>query len=156
MDGELPSGTLTFLFTDLVGSTRLWERHPEAIRDALARHDTLLSEAVSVAGGRIVKHTGDGLHAVFGTAVRAVEAALAAQLALRREVWGATGPLEVRMALHTGESQERARDYFGPVLNRASAVRCRLAHGGQVVLSEATASHRPRRTSRRHRVARSR
>ena len=76
--GELPSGTVTFLFTDLEGSTRLWEEHPEAMRPALARHDEILREAVAASGGHVVKTTGDGMHAVFATAHDALDAAAAA------------------------------------------------------------------------------
>ena len=78
----MPSGTVTFLFTDLEGSTRLWEEHPEAMRPALARHDAILHEAIEAHDGFVVKTTGDGFHAVFGTAHDAVDAAVAAQLAL--------------------------------------------------------------------------
>ncbi len=79
---ELPSGTVTFLFTDIEGSTRLWEEHPDAMRDALARHDELVREAIEAHGGYVVKTTGDGFHAAFGTADAGVSAAIAAQRAL--------------------------------------------------------------------------
>jgi class 3 adenylate cyclase len=99
---DLPSGTVTFLFTDLERSTRLWEEQRDAMRAALARHDELLAGAVEGQGGLVVKGTGDGLHAVFGTAEAAVAAAVVCQVALSHENWGATGPLRVRMGLHTG------------------------------------------------------
>jgi predicted ATPase/class 3 adenylate cyclase len=135
---ELPTGTVTFLFTDLEGSTRLWEEHPDEMRDALARHDGVLRQAVAAEGGRVVKGTGDGLHAVFGTAEAAVSAAVAGQLALSSEGWGATGPLRARMGLHTGSAERRGGDYFGPVLNRAARLMA-VAHPGQVLCSQATA-----------------
>jgi predicted ATPase/class 3 adenylate cyclase len=135
---ELPTGTVTFLFTDLEGSTRLWEEQPEAMKGALARHDGVLRQAVAGEGGRVVKGTGDGLHAVFGTAEAAVSAAVAGQFALSSEGWGATGPLRARMGLHTGAAERRGGDYFGPVLNRAARLMA-VAHPGQVVCSQATA-----------------
>src|SRR5262249_17567633 len=104
---ELPTGTVTFLFTDLEGSTRLWEEQPEAMKGALARHDGVLRQAVAAEGGRVVKGTGDGLHAVFGTAEAAGSAAVAGQLALGSEGWGATGPLRARMGLHAGAGGRR-------------------------------------------------
>src|SRR6478609_3095918 len=84
---ELPTGTVTFLFTDLEGSTRLWEKHPDAMRDALARHDEILRDAVEKHDGRVVKTTGDGLHAAFALAPDGVAAALDAQRALLAEDW---------------------------------------------------------------------
>ena len=88
---ELPSGTVTFLFTDIEGSTRLWEEHPDAMRDALARHDELLREAIEAHGGYVVKTTGDGFHAAFATADAGVSAAIAAQRALDGEVVAVAG-----------------------------------------------------------------
>src|SRR5689334_16084633 len=117
---ELPTGTVTFLFTDLEGSTRLWEEHPDAMRDALARHDEILRAAIDSHGGYVVKTTGDGFHAAFATADSAVGAAVAAQTVLEREAWGVTGGLRVRMGLHTGAASVRAGDYFGGSLNRAA------------------------------------
>jgi len=87
---ELPSGTVTFLFTDLVGSTRLWQEHAEAMQGALARHDALVDEAIVARGGHVVKTTGDGFHAVFARAPDALAAALAAQRRLAAERWGET------------------------------------------------------------------
>lgn len=119
-EGELPSGTVTFLFTDLVGSSRLWEVHPEAMHGALARHDGILRDAVEGHGGQVVKTTGDGVHAAFWRAEDAVAAVVEAQHALDVEPWGTTGPLRVRMGLHTGTAEAREGDYFGPALNRAA------------------------------------
>src|SRR5919199_581975 len=104
---ELPTGTVTWLFTDLEQSTQLWERFPEAMPTALARHDALLREAIAAYHGVIVKTTGDGVHAAFVTPQTAVAAALAAQHALQAEPWGSLDPPRVRMALHTGAAEER-------------------------------------------------
>ena len=87
---ELPSGTVTFLFTDLEGSTRLWEEHPEAMKTALARHDAILRGAIEGHGGYVVKTTGDGIHGAFAMAADAIAAAIAAQTALASEPWSAT------------------------------------------------------------------
>jgi predicted ATPase/class 3 adenylate cyclase len=135
---ELPSGTVTFLFTDLEGSTRSWEENPDAMRVALARHDQILREAVDAEGGFVVKTTGDGLLAVFATADVGLRAAVAGQLALVREPWGVTAPFRVRMGLHSGAASYRDGDYFGASLNRAARLMS-VAHGGQVVCSRATA-----------------
>jgi class 3 adenylate cyclase len=134
---ELPSGTVTFLFTDLEGSTRLWEREPDAMRRALVRHDVMLREAVAKQHGHVVKGTGDGIHAVFATADSAVQAAVDAQLALVGEAWELREPLRVRMGVHTGVAELRDGDYFGPAVNRAARLMS-VAHGGQVVVSLAT------------------
>lgn len=129
---------LTFLFTDLENSTALWEQAPIAMRDALAHHDAIINAAVEVNNGRVVKTTGDGLHAVFESAVDGAFAALSMQQTLARTDWPAeTGPLKIRIGLHTGESQERAGDYYGSTVNTAARV-MDLGHGGQVLLSEVT------------------
>ena len=135
--GELPTGTVTFLFTDLEGSTRLWEEHHELMRGALARHDEILRDAVEKRDGYVVKTTGDGLHAAFAVAPDAVAAALDAQRALVREEW-ALPELKVRMGLHTGVAEVRDGDYYGSAVNRAARVAA-AAHGGQIVASAATA-----------------
>lgn len=134
----LPSGAVTFLFTDLEASTRLWEEHPDAMRESLARHDAILRHCIEGNRGSIVKSTGDGVYAVFAAAPDAVAAAADAIRSLHAESWGATGPLRARMGLHTGSADERDGDYFGPVLNRASRL-MQAAHGGQVVLSQVSA-----------------
>jgi len=134
---ELPSGTVTFLFTDLEVSTRLWEQEPVAMRGALARHDVILRGAVSANGGHLVKGTGDGVHAAFATAEAAVAAAVAAQLALLEESWAVAEPLRVRMGIHTGAAELRDGDYFGPSVNRAARLMS-AAHGGQIVVSLVT------------------
>ena len=133
----LPSGTVTFLFTDLEGSTRLWREHPEAMQPALARHDAILREAIAAHDGHLVKATGDGAHAVFGNASNAVAAAVAAQLALGAEDWPLPEPLRVRMGIHSGTAEVRDDDYFGTAVNRAARL-MGIAHGGQIVVSLAT------------------
>jgi class 3 adenylate cyclase len=135
--GGLPTGTVTFLFTDLEGSTRLWEDHPAAMKAALARHDEILRDAVEERGGHVVKTTGDGLHAAFAVAPDAVAAALNAQRALVSEEWALPEPLKVRMGLHTGAAELREGDYYGPAVNRAARIAA-AAHGGQLVASAAT------------------
>jgi predicted ATPase/class 3 adenylate cyclase len=131
---------LTFLFTDLVDSTRLWEVFPEAMQPALARHDALLRQVIAEHQGQLIKSTGDGCHAAFESAAQAVAAVLVAQQALWAEPWPALPPgaLRVRMALHTGDAEGRAGDYFGPAVNRAARLMA-IAHGGQILLSAATA-----------------
>jgi len=134
---SLPSGTVTFLFTDIEGSTRLWETQREAMTSALARHDALLRQCIEAHGGYVVKTLGDGIHAVFVTASNALQAALAAQQALRAESWSDHAQLRVRMALHTGTAELREGDYYGPTLNRAARL-MGIGHGGQTLLSAAT------------------
>jgi len=128
---------VTFLFTDLEGSTRLWEQLPDAMRGALARHDEILRDAVEKRGGVVVKTTGDGLHAAFLTAQDAVVAAVDAQRAIGEEPWALPEPLRVRMGLHTGEADQREGDYFGTSVNRAARVSA-AAHGGQILVSHVT------------------
>ena len=134
---SLPSGTVTFLFTDIEGSTRLWESYPEAMSLALARHDKILRAVIEVNNGRVVKTTGDGVHAVFSAATDALEAALEAQRALLREEWAEPDPLRVRMALNTGATEERDGDYFGSPVNLAARL-LSAGHGGQVLLASLT------------------
>src|SRR5713226_1667752 len=104
---EMPTGMMTFLFTDIEGSTRLWEQHPEVMQAALACHDALLRTAIEAHGGQIFKTVGDQFCAAFASAPEALAASLAAQQALQAEPWEKTGPLRVRMALHAGAVQER-------------------------------------------------
>ena len=134
---ELPSGTVTFLFSDLASSSRLWEQHPEAMKPALARHDEILRDAVTTHHGYVVKMTGDGIHAAFATAEDALVAAHAAQVALTSEPWAETGALSVRMGLHAGTAEVRDGDYFGSAVNRAARIMS-AAHGGQIAVSHAT------------------
>jgi predicted ATPase/class 3 adenylate cyclase len=128
-----------FLFTDVEGSTRLWERFPQAMKTALERHDRILQAAVAASSGQVVKTTGDGMMAVFSSAAAALGACLTAQRDLAAEAWGATGPLRVRMGLHAGEAATRSSDYFGPAVNRTARIMA-VGHGGQVLLSAASAA----------------
>jgi predicted ATPase/class 3 adenylate cyclase len=134
MTSEPSLDALTFVFTDLESSTRLWERFPEAMNGAMERHDAILQEAVEDFDGRVVKIMGDGVMAVFSSAADAVEACLRAQRTLRDETWRDTGPLHVRMGIHVGEAVERGDDFLGPPVNRAARIMA-AAHGGQVLLS---------------------
>jgi len=133
-----PTGTVTFLFTDLEQSSRLWEQSPEAMQDAMARHDTILRAGVEANRGVIVKRTGDGLHAVFAIPDDALRSALAIQQSFLAQAWDNTGPFRVRMGLHTGQAHLREGDYYGPAVNRAARVMA-VAAGGQVLLSNVTA-----------------
>ena len=128
-----------FWFSDLEASTRLWEEHPETMKPALARHDEILATAINQSGGTVVKTTGDGVMAVFDGAEHAVAAGLLAQQTFGSSDWEETGPLRVRIGIHVGPAQARANDYFGPAVNRAARIMS-AGHGGQVLVSEATAS----------------
>ena len=132
------STTLTFLFTDLEGSTQLWQQFPEAMKTVLARHDDLVRAAVEGSNGQVVKTTGDGFHAAFASAQDGLSACIHAQQSLLKETWEQTGPLLVRMGLHIGESQQRGGDYYGTAVNRAARLMS-AANGGQVLLSAAFA-----------------
>ena len=133
----LPAGTLTFLVTDVEGSTRLWQDHAAAMAPALARHDALLRNAIEARRGTVFKTAGDAFFAVFDNAPDALCAALDAQRALQSERWPDDAALRVRMALHTGAAELRAGDYFGMPLNHAARLLA-AAHGGQVLLSGVT------------------
>jgi predicted ATPase/class 3 adenylate cyclase/acid phosphatase family membrane protein YuiD len=126
---DAPSGVVTFLFTDVEGSTRRWEADPDAMRAALATHDGLLRNIVAAHQGWLFKHTGDGVCAAFRSPKAAVDAAVAAQRGLE---------LPVRMGIATGEAELRGGDYFGAVLNRTARVMS-AGHGGQILLDGATA-----------------
>jgi class 3 adenylate cyclase len=137
---ELPTGTVTFLFTDLEGSTRVWEEHPEEMRDALAHHDAILREAIESHGGAVFSEMGDGMAAAFGSAGDAVAAGLRAQLDLGAFAWGETGALRARMGLHADEAALRPDgQYVNQPLNRCARLMA-IAHGGQVVVSETVES----------------
>jgi predicted ATPase len=125
-----PAGTVTFLFTDIEGSTARWEADPKGMRAALAAHDEVLREAIEASGGWMFKHTGDGVCAAFASAQAAVDAAVAAQRLLE---------LPVRMGLATGAAEPGEGDYFGPVVNRTARVMA-AGHGGQVLVAASTAS----------------
>jgi predicted ATPase/class 3 adenylate cyclase len=131
-----PTGIVTFLFTDIEGSTKLWERDAEAMQGALARHDAILHSVTREHDGYVFKTVGDAFCCAFSTAAEAFEAALEAQRALlTEEGWPEqTGPLRVRMALHAGAAEERDGDYFGPPVNRVARL-LSAGHGAQVLLS---------------------
>jgi predicted ATPase/class 3 adenylate cyclase/Tfp pilus assembly protein PilF len=135
---SLPSGTVTFLFTDIEGSTPLWEQHPQAMPDRLAQYNTILHETIAAHDGVVFKTLGDAVCAAFASAPAALVAALAAQRALQGEPWGATGRLRVRMALHVGSVEVREGDYAGLPLSRIARLLA-AAHGGQILLSLAAA-----------------
>ena len=129
MTAAAPSGVVTFLFTDVEGSTRRWENDADEMRAALAAHDEVLRSAIEAQGGFMFKHTGDGVCAAFASPTGAVDAAVAAQQKLE---------LPVRMGIATGEAELREGDYFGAVLNRAARVMA-AGHGGQILLADSTA-----------------
>lgn len=121
---SLPSGTVTFLFTDIEGSTERWDRQPDAMRQALERHDALVRESVAAQGGRVFTTVGDAVRAAFASAGAGLAAAIAAQRAINAVDLAVFGegfaPLAVRMGLHTGEATERGGDYFGQPVNRVA------------------------------------
>src|SRR5215216_3619967 len=129
-----PSGTVTFLFTDVAGSSRRWDEQPDGMKTALQRHDAILREAIERHGGHVFKTVGDAFHAAFTTPGAARGAAVEAQRTLAENEWAGA----VRMALHTGVADERDGDYFGPPLNRVARLRD-AGHGGQILLSAVTA-----------------
>jgi predicted ATPase/class 3 adenylate cyclase len=135
-NGPMPVGTVTFLFTDIEGSTRLWAANREAMQVALARHDALMYEAITGQNGIVFKTVGDAFCACFEFAPDSVRAALAAQIALATEPWPEAVPIKVRMAIHSGAVESRNDDYFGPPLNRVARLLA-IGHGGQVLLSAA-------------------
>jgi len=133
-----PTGTVTFLFTDIEGSSRLWERFPVDMGPALARHDALLRAEIESHGGLVFKTVGDAFCAAFSFPGEGLEAALGAQEKLFAEDWGKVGPLRVRMGLHTGPAEFRDNDYFGGTLNRTARISS-AGHGGQVLCSQVVA-----------------
>jgi predicted ATPase/class 3 adenylate cyclase len=135
---ELPAGTVTFLFTDIQGSTRLWEQAPDKMEAALERHDELMQQAISKNSGYTFKTVGDAFCAAFHTAPEGLQAAIDAQMAILNEEWHLPRPIRVRMGIHTGEAAMRGDDYFGRTLNRVARLQG-TSHGGQVVISLVTA-----------------
>ena len=135
----LPVGTVTFLMTDVEGSTRQWEANPDAMHAVINRQEHLIIQAVERAGGAVVRNKGEGdsIFAVFVTAGAACRAAYEAQRTLTEEAWPSSVRLNVRMAVHTGEAELREGDYYGPAPNRCARLRA-IAHGGQVLVSGAT------------------
>ncbi len=131
---ELPGGTITFLFTDIEGSTARWEQQRAMMEAALVRHDSIVRTAVESHGGVVFKTVGDAFYAAFRTAPEALTAASEAQHALARETWPEGCTIRARMAVHTGTVEERDGDYFGPPLNRIARLLA-TGHGGQILLS---------------------
>ncbi|HEY7072413.1 MAG TPA: adenylate/guanylate cyclase domain-containing protein [Acidimicrobiales bacterium] len=129
---------LTFLFTDIVDSTRLWDRVPDRMAVALARHDALVRAAITSHQGEVFAAEGDGVAAVFTSASAATAAAVEAQRAVGREAWPSEAVIRVRMGLHTGGAIVRDGNYYGPVVNRASRISA-SGHGNQILVSAATA-----------------
>ncbi len=136
---RLPKGTTTFLFTDIEGSTRLWEAEPVEMKVAMTRHEALVAQVIPSLGGHVVHSRGEGdsVFAVFSRAADAVTAACELQIAFTVEAWPTETPVRARMALHTGEAFHRSDDYFGTAVNRCARLRA-IAHGGQVLLSRTT------------------
>ena len=135
---EAPSGTVTFLFTDIEGSTRRWEEMPAAMGLALARHDAIVEEAITSHGGVVFSRMGDGMAAAFASARECLEASLEAQRGLAQESWpDEIGELRVRMGAHTGEGVVVNGQYLNQPLNRCARLMA-VAHGGQVVISGTT------------------
>lgn len=133
----LPTGTVTFLFTDIEGSTQRWEGHRDAMKAAVARHEQIMSAAMTQHRGYVFKTVGDAFCVAFPTAPDALAAAADAQLSLVHEDFSAVEGLRVRMGLHTGYAEERNADYFGPTVNRVARL-VSIGHGGQILLSQVT------------------
>ena len=133
----LPDGAVTFLFTDIEGSTQLWERSPEAMRTALAQHNQIIGDAIDAHGGVVFKTVGDAFYAAFADPVAAVEAAIDAQSGLGESTWPTEPGIRVRIGIHTGAARNEGGDYFGPALNRVARVMA-AGHGGQILISSAT------------------
>jgi len=136
---DLPSGVVTFLMTDIEGSTRLWGEAPDAMRAALARHDVIAATVIDAHSGFVIKPRGEGdsTFSVFARPTDGVTAACALQTALTAEPWPEGASLRVRIAVHTGEADLGVDDYYGIAVNRCARLRS-IAHGGQVLVSEAT------------------
>ncbi len=129
-----------FLFSDIENSTRLWEKYPEGMKIALKLHDGILEKRLSVSGGRIIKHTGDGVFAVFEEPSEGQACALAVQKDMAACDWGEVGEVRIRMALHYGDAVLRGDDYFGPAVNRAARLMS-AGWGGQILLSREALEH---------------
>ncbi len=132
-----PAGTVTFLFTDIQGSTKLWEKHPSLMGRVIARHDDLIRDAAAAHGGYVFKTVGDAVCMAFETVRDALVTAISIQREILAQDWGEAGRLLVRMGMHTGSAELRAGDYFGPTLNRVARIES-AGHGGQILVSNAT------------------
>ncbi len=135
---HLPTGTVTFLFTDIEGSTERWERHREAMKDAVRQQGQILQARIEAHDGHVFKTVGDAFCASFHNVADAIAAALDAQQSLAKKDWSGVEGLKVRMAIHTGHTDERDGDYFGPAVNRVARL-LGIGHGGQVLVSGASA-----------------
>jgi class 3 adenylate cyclase len=136
--GDMPWGPVTFLFTDIEGSTRLWQEDEASTRQAVTRHDQRLGEVIGAHGGVVFSTMGDGPAAAFQTASSAISCAVDADRPLDLAVWGTIRPLRVRMGLHTGEAELREGNYFGTAVNRAARLEA-VGHGSQIVCSSTPA-----------------
>ena len=133
-DAVLPTGTVSFLFTDIEGSTRRWEAFPDAMRDALRVHDRIARETIVARSGHVFKTMGDAFYAAFARTDDAVAAAVEIQRGLARHDFSAVGGLRVRAAIHIGTADERDGDYYGAAVNRVARLLA-VGHGGQVLLT---------------------
>ena len=131
------SGIHTFLFTDIADSSHLWQEFPKEMSQALTAHDDIVHRLIPQFKGQIIKSTGDGVHATFDRVANAAHAVVAVQKELRDYPWQETGPLHVRMGLHTGDAESRDGDFYGTSVNKAARVMS-LASGGQILLSDTT------------------
>ena len=137
---KLPTGIVTFILTDVEGSTRLWEAHPGAMRKAVSRHHEIVHQAIERTGGVRPQDQGEGDSVVgaFAKATDAIACALDIQLMLLKEPWPEEAPIRVRIGIHAGEIELRdERNYYGPTINRCARIRA-IAHGGQTLVSRAT------------------
>src|SRR5262245_33533078 len=134
---SLPSGTVTFLFSDIEASTRLWSGNPQTMGPAIARHEAILRAVITASGGVVFKTVGDAIYTAFASALDAVQAAVEGQQAIAAEPWDTSTPPQVRMALHSGLGEERGGDYFGLPLSRTTRLLA-AGHGGQILLSQTT------------------
>ena len=141
VETDLPTGVVTFMLTDIEGSTAMWEAHPEAMASALFRHDEIVARAVASANGRLIKSKGEGdsTLSVFSEAAGAAKAALCLQRAISEEPWPQGLVVKVRVAIHSGEAIQHDGDYYGGTVNRAARLR-QLARGGDILCSGTTAS----------------
>ena len=137
MVATIPTGTVSFLFTDVEGSTRLWESDPDGMAASLALHDQIMRGVIDRHRGHVFSTAGDAFAVAFGSVGAAVAASTAIQIELLSADWPGP-PINIRMGIHTGTAEERDGDYFGPVLNRAARIMS-AGHGGQILLSSVTA-----------------
>ncbi len=135
---SLPEGTLSFLFSDIEGSSHLWESDPKGMKASLVLHDVIMMQEIKANNGQTFKRVGDAFCAVFPTAVDALNCSICCQLRLNEPPPEGMIPLKVRIGIHTGIAELRENDYFGPTVNRVARI-VNLGHGGQVLLSQVSA-----------------